>query len=880
MSCTYPLCSVPCSSFLPTRLGLREMRRILFCFCIVVLGGCMGEEDSSLLYEQGVSWELAEYREQTLEDISYDVHLRIPASIDEPITGTTTFHFIIDAASPQQVIIDFNQPAESVLSVTRAGNSLTYEVINNHIVIHEVEPGEHEIEVAFRAGDSSLNRNEEYLYTLFVPDRASFAIPLFDQPNLKARYRLSLEIPSDWVAVANGPLAEKTGLDGTTVYRFDETEPISTYLFSFAAGRFQTETEERDGRQMTMYHRETDREKVERNRAAVFDLHFEALSWLEDYTGIPHPFAKFDFVLIPSFQYGGMEHPGAILYRAASLFLDESATQNQYLGRASLIAHETAHMWFGDLVTMNWFDDVWTKEVFANFMAAKMVNPTFPDINHELRFLLRHYPSAYAIDRTAGANPIQQPLENLQMAGTLYGAIIYQKAPIVMRQLEQLIGEETLQEGLQVYLERYSFANATWDDLIAILDGLSDEDLRSWSNTWIKEPGRPHIQTILETHEDGAPFLRVGQTDPFQDGRVWNQKLSVMLGYSDSVRYVPVQLDVPTVDVDLNPDLGRPDFVIPNGLGVGYGAFDLDASSTQYILHNLPGLEEPLTRGIAWITLWDAVLNQQVAPSDFYELLLRSLPEEENELNIQRMLNYLGTTYWRLFTHEQRLAAAPALEAFLWEAMEGVSSTSLKVAYFNAFKNAILTPAGTEQLYAIWAQEESIEGLRFSDGNYTSMAFDLAVRDTTRAESVLDAQYERISNPDRKARFAFIRPALSPSSTTRDAFFESLAQLDNRSQEPWVLEAVRYLNHPLHAEEALPYLRPSLDLLQEIQETGDIFFPQRWLGAVLNGHQSAEAAGIVQAFLDEHPAYPYRLKNKILQSADGLYRAAEIVSGE
>ena len=127
-----------------------------------------------------------------------------------------------------------------------------------------------------------------------------------------------------------------------------------------------------------MLHRETDAAKVARNRDAIFDLHAAALAWLENYTGIPYPFGKFDFVLIPSFQFSGMEHPGAILYNAGSMLLDESATENQMLNRASTISHETAHMWFGDLVTMRWFDDVWMKEVFANFMAGKIVNPSFP----------------------------------------------------------------------------------------------------------------------------------------------------------------------------------------------------------------------------------------------------------------------------------------------------------------------------------------------------------------------------------------------------------------------------------------------------------------------------------------------------------------------
>ena len=854
------------------------MDRLLLLFIALAFVSCAQTENRTVFYDQGVSWELAEYRNSTLSDLVYDIRLQIPEGLNEAIQGVTTFHFTLSETTPDpEVIIDFNQPASSIRSVSKKGQPVPFEVINNHIVLTDIQPGSHSVEISYIAGERSLNRNEDYLYTLFVPDRASFALPLFDQPNLKARYRLTLDIPSHWTAVANGPLEERVVSDEIATYTFKETAPISTYLFSFAAGIFQSETTERNGRQMTMYHRETDEEKVARNVDVIFDLHYEALEWFEDYTGIDYPFDKFDFVLIPSFQYGGMEHPGAILYRASSLFLETSATQNQYLGRASLIAHETAHMWFGDLVTMNWFDDVWTKEVFANFMAAKIANPTFPDINHELRFLLRHYPAAYSIDRTLGANPIQQPLENLQMAGTLYGPIIYQKAPIVMQQLEFLIGEETLQKGLRQYLNEYQFANATWDNLIDILDELSSEDLRSWSTTWIKEPSRPHIQTQLVIEDDIVEQLRIEQSDPWNKDRIWNQQLTVALGYPDSTQQISVQLDGPSVELEQAKGQLAPDFVLPHSKGIAYGLFTLDSKSRAYFLENLHNITDPLTRGIAWLTLWDEVLYKHVSPSSFYELALRGLSNETDELNIQRILNYLTTTYWRLLTPDERIQVAPELEGFLWEKLNAAPSTSLKIAFFNAYKEAVLTTQGIEQLYAIWNESQSINGLTFSERDYTSMAFELAVRNEEAASEILEAQHERITNPDRQTRFAFIQPALSSDQSERDAFFASLNKIDNRSHEPWVLEAISYLNHPLRAEQSIHYLRPSLDLLEEIQRTGDIFFPQRWLGATLDGHQSPEAASIVQTFLDEHPNYPYRLKNKILQSADGLFRAAEII---
>ena len=236
---------------------------------------------------------------------------------------------------------------------------------------------------------------------------------------------------------------------------------------------------------------------------------------------IPYPWGKFDFLLVPSFQFGGMEHPGAIFYNAATLLLDPSATQNQKLGRASLIAHETAHMWFGDLVTMRWFNDVWMKEVFANFMAAKIVNPSFPEINHELRFLLAHYPSAYDVDRTPGTNAIRQALDNLSEAGSLYGAIIYQKAPIVMRQLEGILGETAFRDGLQQYLRTHRFGNATWPDLIALLDERTPEDLAAWSRAWVEEAGRPIVATELRLEGGRIASLAFVQRDPYH-GEGWS----------------------------------------------------------------------------------------------------------------------------------------------------------------------------------------------------------------------------------------------------------------------------------------------------------------------------------------------------------------------
>ncbi|MEE8585377.1 MAG: M1 family aminopeptidase, partial [Acidobacteriota bacterium] len=298
--------------------------RLLFGLTMA-MAGC--QSPSGPPPESGVAWELAEERQRTISDLRYEIQLTIPESHLEPIRGWVNIRFQLSDPS-LGLVIDFKPAADRTRGVRVADQPVGYQTPKGHIVVaaSDLRQGENSVRVEFQAGDSSLNRNPEYLYTLFVPDRASSAIPCFDQPNLKARWSLTLQTPPSWQAVSNGALiGHEIARDGAT-FRFAETEPISTYLFSFAAGKFQVETAERDGRPMRMLHRETDAAKVERNREAIFDLHRKALEWLEEYSGIPYPFQKFDFVLIPSFQYGGMEHPGAIQYNAARLLLDESAT--------------------------------------------------------------------------------------------------------------------------------------------------------------------------------------------------------------------------------------------------------------------------------------------------------------------------------------------------------------------------------------------------------------------------------------------------------------------------------------------------------------------------------------------------------------------------
>ena len=814
--------------------------------------------------EPGVSLELATFRKSLLSDIHYKLYFQIPKDENLPIPATITINFCL-TTSDVDLPLDFRESGENLKSLVINDFPTDIVLENEHILLPArfLKKGLNKITLAFNAGSSSLNRNPDYLFTLFVPDRARTAFPLFDQPDLKAIYELTLEIPNSWKAIANAPLSSEIIGDNSRIVYFAPSDPISSYLFSFVAGDFKTITRELNGREMTLLHRETDTVKVERNLSAIFELHAASLRWLEEYTAIPYPFQKFDFALIPAFPYGGMEHVGAIQYNAASLFLDEDPSDTQLLSRASLIAHETAHMWFGNLVTMEWFNDVWTKEVFANFMAAKIVNPNFPEINHNLNFL-RHYAESYSVDRTAGANPIRQYLGNLNEAGQMYGSIIYNKAPIMMRQLELITGEDAFRDGMREYLSTYANKNATWPDLVEILDRKSDFDIEAWSQVWVNSSGRPVFSQMANANNQ-SPVL---QTDPSGEEKIWSQKFTV-LENSGSV-FIPHELIINGKQTNIHYR-DKPNFIF-NSDGYGYGLFP---ATLEHLLQ-WESLDD-VTKGSLLINLYENMLEQhKVLPADYFRELLRIIQHEKNQLVLNKVLGQLQTIYWNLFTEHQRQAMGFILEDALWDQVRKQPESSIKKIFFTNFRSISLSPEHVQKVYDIWNGDNTIDGLNLSESDYASMAFDLAIKRPQDAIGILHAQLENIKDTDRKRRFEFIMPALVAEQEVRDGFFESLKEEKNRQTESWVLSALGYLHHPLRTQVSEKYLMPSLELLQEIQVTGDIFFPKNWLDATLNNYNSETAVKTVRKFLEKQPEYNPQLKMKILQASDMLFRANAI----
>lgn len=800
------------------------MKRFVGLLVAICLFMCNANAEVHLL-DEGVSLELAQFRKQMYKDLMYNIFLSIPEDKSQDIEGEEVVSLCLDA--PRDIILDFRESIDKLHKIyvdkSKGQNSKSnfkecknWLFTNDHIVIPKkyTHKGYNRVKIEFTAGNQSINRRDGYVYTLFVPDRARTAFPCFDQPNMKAKFALDLEIPKEWKDVTNGlreiMVSEKKLKKGERGYYTAKpgykrrhsfiATPIPTYLFAFAVGEFEYKKYSEDGYSVGAYYRETDSARIAQLPEIMHQVVF-SMKWQEEFTGVKYPFPKYDLVILPGFQFGGMEHVGATFYNDNTIFLPANPTPDEKLRRTELIAHETSHMWFGDAVTMNWFDDVWTKEVFANYFAAEITTPLFPELNHDLNWLKTYTAAAIRQDRTEGRTSIRQPLSNMRYAGLIYNNIIYNKAPVMMRKMVELMGKDAFQRGIKRYVKEYMYDNATWDQLIDILDAETDVDLKTFSKVWVDSKYWPHyIATSINDSRIGKEY-----------------------GYME---FTGEQID--------------------SLLSVGIE--EKDQTRRQALL----------------MTLNENYLNGKIGDVEWMEKLLKDLQNETDPLTSLTLVSYMYEPLQLSFDKGK------TFDAEVFEMSKTHPLQAIRTQLLRLLISESRTPEVVDSLYNIWKSNDSP---LLSINDFMSLSYQLSVRMPEKANDILREQRSRISNADRLAQFDFVSRAVNPSEAARDSLFESLKIAENRRIEPWTSSVLYYLNHPLRDKQSVKYIRPALELLPEIQRTGDIFFPGDWCSNLLSGHRSEEAYQEVERFLADNPDMLDLLRNKILQAEYYLKRA-------
>ena len=811
------------------------MKKVMIFFLLAM---CLSTQSvKAQMLVKGVSKELAEHRKANISQVVYDLTFNIPSKPYESVKGKAIISFNLEVR--EDVVLDFQGQIDGTCYIhdendKRHATDILYQ--DEHIIIpmELLTEGKNKIELPFIANDKALNRNDDYMYTLFVPDMARSVFPCFDQPDLRAVFVTTLKVPSGWKTMAS-----------------DNVCQLPTYLYSFVAGKFQEKSTVHNGRRMRALYRESDPDKVAQ-LDQVFDEASQALDWMEGYTGIACPFKEYGLVILPGYQFGGMEHPGAIQMNDRRIFLEKQATQEEKMARMELIAHETAHLWFGDLVSLKWFEDVWAKEVMANFLASKMVRRSFPDINHDLNFLKTYQTRAIAIDRTEGTHPIAQELTNMSDARLLYDNIIYDKAPVMLRMLEETMGAPEMQTGLQKYLNDHVFKNASWDELVSALDEAAPSaNVKQFSEVWVKQKGMPTIHT---TYKNGN--LVITQNDPYHRGIVWPQKFQVRLVYDlGTSRTITVDMKEATRTIRVND---KPDYIIPNYNGKGYGHFTLDNEYAVLLPKRLITTRSDLHRYALLQTIHDNYLLGRIPPIHFAELN-RMMMTEQNPLIISATIDHMFRIAFDMPAEQRK-----TLELCMMDLIDKNPSKDMRQLMIRKLSTHATAPELIDRIYTIWQQHNDP---LLSEQDYMNMAYRLAILRSDTSSPILAAQRKRLKTDDERREFDYISRVCTSDPMLRVRLFNEMLKPQNREKEPWALKAFQLLNADVYEPQSNVYIESGLKSLQYIEQTSDIFFPTNWLKALLTEHKSREARLTVEKFINNNPNYPEHLRRKILEAA-------------
>ena len=489
---------------------------------------------------------------------------------------------------------------------------------------------------------------EAYTYSQFeVPD-ARRVYTTFEQPNLKATYTFTVTTPKHWTVFSNSPTPEPRIEGEKAVFEFSETEKMSTYITAIVAGPYVGKTGEltsADGRTIPLgvYCRPSLQEFLDADE--IMDITRQGFKFFEAEYGTPYPFRKYDQVFVPEYNAGAMENAGCVTFRDEMLFRS-TPTEARVESRANTILHELAHMWFGDLVTMNWWNDLWLNESFAEYMSHLALAEGTRWTEAWTGFMLRK-DWGMNQDQLPSTHPIVAPIRDLADVEVNFDGITYAKGAAVLRQLASYVGREAFTAGLREYFKKHSWSNTVLSDLLSELEAASGRDLSAWAKVWLEEAGVNLMRADMKVSEDGTiEKLEVVQ-ESFNAGASLRPHRMAIGGYSfegDAMeRVMHIELDVTGERTEVPQAVGqqRPDVLLLNDGDLTYTKIRLDEHSLQFAETHIDKFSDPLTRSIIMASAWDMTRDCELAAEKFVNLVLRELPVESNSTVMMLLMRNL-----------------------------------------------------------------------------------------------------------------------------------------------------------------------------------------------------------------------------------------------
>jgi aminopeptidase N len=783
--------------------------------------------------------------------------------------GASTFVDLVDAEISEITLngdpVDVSAYADSRIALTGLAES-------NELVVRATLPYSHSGEGLHRFVDPVDDK--VYLYTQFeVPDaRRVFAT--FEQPDLKATFVFHVTAPSHWAVVSNSPTPEPVAAgEGTSTWHFAETKTMSTYITALVAGEYVSVTDSYRGAYdeipLGVFCRQSVRDHLDADD--IFTVTKQGFEFFEGVFEMGYPFGKYDQLFVPEYNMGAMENAGAVTFRDEMIFRSRQ-TVAAYESRANTILHEMAHMWFGDLVTMKWWDDLWLNESFAEFAASHASTHATQYTEAWTSFTNARKNWAYRQDQLPSTHPIAADNYDLHAVEANFDGITYAKGASALKQLVAWVGEKDFFAGLRAYFGKHAYGNTQLSDLLVELEAASGRELGDWAAEWLQTSGVNTLRASFDADETGAfTSFSVEQTAIEAYPTLRRHRIAIGL-YNrvdgKLVRTDRVETDIRGASTSIDELVGKvqPDLILLNDDDLTYAKIRLDERSFTTLTESIATFEESLPRALSWGSAWDMTRDAELSGADFVTLVLAGVGSETDLTAVSSLLRQ-GNSAVNLYTAED---ARPALKA-RWEA--GLSDlvdaaepgSDHQLALVRAFASATSTP---ERLRSILAGD--LEGLTLdADLRWTLVTALARIGDADEAE--IAAELER-DNTISGQEHASAARAIRPSTEAKEAAWQ-IAAVDPSTPNETRRSTALAFQVSGQADVLEPFVDRYLDMASTIIDDMGV-----WIGQVALvylfplANPSQQTLDKVDAWLASTSANP-AAKRYVSEGRDDLARA-------
>ncbi|UWF78518.1 aminopeptidase N [Microbacterium neungamense] len=672
---------------------------------------------------------------------------------------------------------------------------------------------------------------EVYLYTQFeVPDsRRVFAV--FEQPDLKATFQFTVTAPAAWTVVSNSPTPEpivhdpSTGSEPTATWGFEPTPRISSYITALIAGPYEatfSELTSASGRVIPLgvYGRKSLWQHVDAED--IFEKTRQGFAYFESKFGVPYPFAKYDQLFVPEFNAGAMENAGAVTFTETYVFRSK-VTDAVKERRVVTILHELAHMWFGDLVTMKWWNDLWLNESFAEWASTIATAEATEWTEAWTTFNAMEKTWAYRQDQLPSTHPIVAEINDLEDVQVNFDGITYAKGGSVLKQLAAWVGIEAFFAGVSQYFQKHSWGNTELNDLLVELEATSGRDLGTWSKKWLETAGVNTLSPVIAEDAEGViTRFAVTQTAPADYPTIRPHRLGI--GFYDLVdgtlarrHHIEVDIDGDRTEIPELNGRRRPDLVLLNDEDLAYAKIRLDERSLATAIAHLSDIADPLARSLVWGAAWDQTRDAESAASDYIDLVLGNIGRETESTTVRTTLAQLQTAVSLYVAPESRAAAREKVADRLWAlAQEAAPGGDNQLQFVTAFANSLVTPEHAGIVGRLRSGEETLPGLEIDADLSWQLLVGLATVGATDTQAI-DAALAA-DNTAKGAEFAWMAKAALPTPEAKRAVWDALVEHDDQPNTI-VRSAAAGFVHPSGAAVLAEFVPAYFDMLLPVWES-------------------------------------------------------------